>query len=54
MGETECFLRKWQIGHHNKEFIDDLVKFIDQYQKGACKSMSDSKQKTAKSRQKTI
>jgi hypothetical protein len=52
VGEVEKFLRKWQIGHHNKDFIDGFVKFIDQYQKGSRKSMSDSKHKATKSKHK--
>lgn len=49
VGEVESFLKKWQIGFHNKDFVNSLVKFIDQYKKNAEKQTSLAKEKAAKS-----
>ena len=40
VGEVETFLKKWQVGLHNKDFINSLVKYIDSYKKNSQKPTS--------------
>lgn len=43
IGEVEVFLKKEQIGYGNKEFLNNLVKFINKFNKEKKKEKTNSK-----------